>query len=166
MLEDTLLDAVETIVLAVKDLLCPLEVKVILTEDTPRQLKDRAQILHLDREVGALRIEALSFAKLLLIDLSDGFAPELFLALLAKLFNLVIGAGAGAELLLDGTHLLLEEVLTLLLIHLTARAIEDLLTQRGLRDLVMQTTEHIDSAVVDTIHLEELLTVLHAELKE
>lgn len=30
----------------------------------------------------------------------------------------------------------------------------------------MQTTEHIDSTVVDTIHLEELLTVLHAELKE
>ena len=166
MLEDTLLDAVETIVLAVKDLLRPLEVEVILTEDTPRQLEDGAQILHLDREVGALRIEALSLAKLLLIDLSDGFAPELFLALLAKLFDLVIGAGASAELLLDGTHLLLEEVLTLLLIHLTTCAIEDLLTQRGLRDLVMQTTEHIDRAVVDTIHLEELLTILHAELKE
>ena len=165
-LEDTLLDAVEAIVLAVKDLLRPLEVEVILTEDTPRQLEDRAQILHLDREVGALRIEALSLTKLLLIDLSDGFAPELFLTLLAKLFDLVISAGASAELLLDGTHLLLEEVLTLLLIHLTARAIEDLLTQRGLRDLVMQTTKHIDSAVVDTIHLEELLTILHTELKE
>ena len=35
-LEDTLLDAVEAIVLAVKDLLRPLEVEVILTEDTPR----------------------------------------------------------------------------------------------------------------------------------
>ena len=51
-LEDTLLDAVEAIVLAVKDLLRPLEVEVILTEDTPRQLEDGAQILHLDREVG------------------------------------------------------------------------------------------------------------------
>ena len=30
----------------------------------------------------------------------------------------------------------------------------------------MQTTEHIDSTVVDTIHLEELLTILHTELKE
>ena len=30
----------------------------------------------------------------------------------------------------------------------------------------MQTTEHIDSAVVDTIHLEELLTILHTELQE
>ena len=166
MLEDTLLDAVESIVLTVKDLLRALEVEVILTEDTPRQLKDRAQILHLDREVGALRIEALSLAKFLLIDLSYGFAPELFLALLTKLFDLIISAGASAELLLDGTHLLLEEVLTLLLIHLTARAIEDLLTQRGLRDLIMQTTEHIDRAVIDTIHLEELLTILHAQLEE
>ena len=41
-LEDTLLDAVEAIVLTVKDLLRPLEVEVILTEDTPRQLEDRA----------------------------------------------------------------------------------------------------------------------------
>ena len=30
----------------------------------------------------------------------------------------------------------------------------------------MQTAEYIDSTVVDTIHLEELLTILHAELKE
>ena len=30
----------------------------------------------------------------------------------------------------------------------------------------MQTTEHIDRAVVDTIHLEELLTILHTELQE
>ena len=50
-LEDTLLDAVESIVLTVKDLLRTLEVEVILTEDTPRQLEDGAQILHLDREV-------------------------------------------------------------------------------------------------------------------
>ena len=35
-LEDTLLDAVEAIVLAVKDLLCALEVEVILTEDPPK----------------------------------------------------------------------------------------------------------------------------------
>ena len=90
MLEDTLLDSVETVMLAVKRLLRPLEVEVILTVDTPGKLYDGAQVLHLYGEVGALRIESLGLAQLLLEGLCYGFAPELLFALLAELVDLFV----------------------------------------------------------------------------
>ena len=62
MLQDTLLDALQTIVLAVEELGCLLEVKVILAIDAPGQIYDRAQVLHLDRVVRALWVELLGLA--------------------------------------------------------------------------------------------------------
>ena len=90
MLEDTLLDSVEAVMLAVKRLLRPLEVEVILAVDTPGKLYDRAQVLHLYGEVGALRIESLGLAQLLLEGLCYGFAPELLFALLTQLVDLFV----------------------------------------------------------------------------
>ena len=94
MLKDTLLDSVEAVVLSVKDLLSPLEVKIVLTVDTPREIYDRTQVLHLYREVRALGVEALCLAELLLEGLCYGVTPELVCALLAELFDLIISTSA------------------------------------------------------------------------
>ena len=94
MLKDTLLDSVEPVVLSVKDLLSTLEIEVVLTVDTPGEIYDGTQVLHLYREVGALGVEALCLAELLLEDLCYGVTPELVCALLAELFDLIISTSA------------------------------------------------------------------------
>ena len=94
MLEDTLLDSVEAVVLSVKDLLSSLEVKVVLTVDAPGEIYDGTQVLHLYREVRALGVEALCLAELLLEGLCYGVTPELVCALLAELFDLIISTSA------------------------------------------------------------------------
>ena len=90
MLEDTLLDTVEAVVLSVKDLLSSLEVKVVLTVDAPGEIYDGTQVLHLYREVRALGIEALCLAELLLEGLCYGVTPEFVCALLTELLDLII----------------------------------------------------------------------------
>ena len=70
------------------------------------------------------------------------------------------------ELALDGTHLLLEEVLTLLLIHLQLSLGQDLVTQLGLPDLTLDERQDKHRPRTEVLGTEQLLTYLNRHVHD
>ena len=96
-----------------------LEVEIVLGIGVPRQVKHIVKIGILHRVVGGLRIKALQFAQFLVKVFLNALAP---LHLVAALLQLLDVIDIGTQFLLDGTNLLLQEMVTLLLGEFLTRA--------------------------------------------
>ena len=79
-------------------------------------VQDELDVLVLDIVVGGVGVGALELADLALEGLGHGFGPIFLLGLLAQLVD-ILGL-VHAELFLDGTELIVQVVLSLLLVHL------------------------------------------------
>ena len=163
-LEDALLDLLETEVVLVEDALGGLDIEVILRHLIPRQVEDRLAVLELDAVVWALGAHVPQLGDLLAESLAHLGGP-LFLRPLGEhrrdLILVVIG-----ELLADLLHLLLEEVVPLLLVHLAPRLEADLLPQGLQLSHLIEEREEEEAALLHVRGEEEqnLLLLLLGEI--
>ena len=112
MLKDAILDFFQAIVVFIELLLHLFEVKVVLGIGVPRQIEHIIQIGILYRVIWSLGIDTFQFLEFLVKVLLHFFAPLHLAAALLQFLNIV---SIGAQFLLNGADLLLQEVVTLLL---------------------------------------------------
>ena len=164
MLKDALLDLLEAEVVLVEDALGGLDIEVILRHLIPGQVEDRLAVLQLDAVVRALGAHMPQLGDLLVEGLAHLGGP-LFLSPLGEhrrdLVLIVVG-----ELLADLLHLLLEEVVPLLLIHLALRLMADLLPQGLQLSHLIEEREEEEAALLHVRGEEEqdLLLLLLGEI--
>ena len=119
MLDDALFHLVETVVVLVELFLHVVQVEVVLRVLVPRQLEQRVEVGILHREVGRLRVQPLELAHLFLENLGRLGIPFLLFGPFAQLLYVLV-LHVAAQLLLDSTYLLLQEVFPLLLVQVLA----------------------------------------------
>ena len=116
--QNTLLDLLQTEVVAVELIARAIQVEIVLGHVVPRQLQQQLQVGHLHRIFGHGGIQPLDLLQLLLEEFADLLGPVLLLGRLAHLLD--VGIGAVAQLVLDRAHLLLQVIVALLLVDLAA----------------------------------------------
>ena len=125
MLKNTVLHLLKAKVVGIQLLACAVEVKVVLGNLIPRQVKHQVEVGHLYRVLSNSRIQSLKLCNLLLENLGNLSLPNLLLGCLAEL--LYIAIYIITQLLLNGLHLLLEVVVALLLVNLNLHLLLNLL---------------------------------------
>ena len=136
------------------------EVEVVFAVFVPRQVHKQLQVVELYGVVGGHRVGALQFLQLLLEDFCRLLVPFLFRAALLEGEVILLGRGA-AQLLLDGLHLLVEEVLTLLAVEFVLGLVLNLVLEFHQLEVAVQELEHGLGAVHDVVHLQDGLLVFH-----
>jgi hypothetical protein len=147
-LEDPLLDLLQTVVLGLQDLLGLVDVVAIVGLVVPRQRDHPVEVVAHHRRLGAHRRHLLQLLELLEAALLGLLAHLLLLDLLFELGELVLELVAlAAQLLLDGLHLFVEIELLLLLLHLLLDARAQLLLDLADLDLALhQLAEPLEPA--------------------
>ena len=112
MLEDAVLDLLQAVVVIIEFLLYLFEIKVVFGIGVPRQVEHIVEVGVLYRVVGRLGVEAFQFAQLFFELFLYVLVPFHLVASLLQLLNVV---DIGTQFFLDGTYLLLQEVVALLL---------------------------------------------------
>ena len=97
-----------------------LQVEVVLAVFVPRQVEQQLQVVELHGVLGRHEVGALQFLELLIEEVGGLLVPLFRGRAFAKLVKVLLG-GRPAKFLLDGLHLLVEDVLALLLLHLLVR---------------------------------------------
>ena len=149
MFDDALLDLLHAVMIAVEDALGVRQAEVVATVRAPRQADDRLHVLRLDGVVGRLWVDALQLGQLLFERLADLLGPLFLLGLRAQLADLDV-VHVTAQLLLDGLHLLLQEVLLLLLVDVLMRLHLD---RRLELDQLIFAVEDEEEAVGAVLHI-------------
>ena len=106
----------------------PFQVEVVLGVFHPWQVHQILQIIELNAIFSSLRVGALEFLEFAFKHLLHLFRPFLFLGLRLQFPDVLFIWGA-AQFLLDGTQLLVEQELTLLLVEISLHLALDLLFQ-------------------------------------
>ena len=163
-LEDALLDVLETVVVLGElggDLV---EIDVRLAPLVPRQVGDELEVVPDDVDLGALAAHALEPAQLAVDDLLRVLGKTCLLEALLQAGELV--GLAVTELLLDGAHVLAENVLALVLSELLLDLALDLGADLGLR-LALADALHEEPDAGRHVGLaEELHLLLDGEVEE
>ena len=116
-----------------------LEVEVVFRIFVPWQLQNSLEVTELHRVVGRLRVEPLQLLHLFLKGLGYSRAPLLHASLFAELIDFDL-LGVATQLLLDGSDLLLQEILLLLLVEVLPGLHLDVHLQ--LQDLRLAVEDH------------------------
>ena len=135
---------------AVQNLLCPLQVQVVLGVFAPRQSHQRLQVGQLHVEVGRVLVDLVQFLYLFIEILLDVLGPFLRLGLLEQF--LLLGGALVAHLGLQVLDLLLQEVVALLLVNIVARLVADVQLQRLQVDFAIDDAQGIEQALLQTVH--------------
>ena len=112
MLQYAVLDFLQSVVVSIEFVFHFLQVEVVLGIGVPRQVEHIVQIGILHRIVRGLRIETFQFAQLFVKMLLNILAPLHLEALLVEFLDVV---DISSQFFLNGTNLLLQKVLSLLL---------------------------------------------------
>ena len=162
MLQDTLLNLFQTEVVVVELLTCKLQIEVVGCDIIPRKLQHKLQVGHLHRVLRNGRVKTLHLIELLLEQLTHLLRPVLLLGSLTHLLNL--GIGGVAKLILNGAHLLLEIVVTLLLVNLALYLLLNLILQLCHLLLTHQNLKQLAGTSQQTWSLQQRLTVVVREV--
>ena len=126
--EDAVLHFFEAVVVLVELLGDGGEVEVVLGVLPPGQVQQRFEVGHLDGVLGQLGVHPLEAQQFPVKGLGDLLGPVLVLGAGLQAFDFGL-VGVVAQFVLDGFHLLVEEVLPLLLLDVAAGLILDLAAQ-------------------------------------
>ena len=162
-LQDAVLDLLQTEVVRVELLASALEVEVILGHLIPRQVDHQLQVGHLYRVLGNSRVEALHLCELLLEELGSSLTPLLLCRCIAQTFDVAIFILA--QLLLNGAHLLLQVVVALLLVYFCLNLILDVLLNLEQLLLADKNLEQLARTSQQARCLEQCLAVIVRELE-
>ena len=128
MLDDAVFHLVKAEMVGVEDALGAFQVEVVLGELAPRQVNEVLQVVELYAVFRCLRMGALQLLQFPFKDLGHFLRPFFLCGLLFQLLDVLL-VGIAAQLFLDGAQLLVEIILTLLLVHIHAHLVLDLLLQ-------------------------------------
>ncbi len=158
-LEDAVLDLLEVVVVAVEDPAGVGHVEIVVAAHVPRQRDDPVQVGADHGVLGALRRDVGEPVELPAGGLVGLFRELEIVDLLAQLGDLGFLLVALAELLLDGAHLLAQEVLTLPLVDLAAHVALDLGAQLEHVELAREDADQHAHALLDVALLEQGLLI-------
>ncbi len=156
-LEDALLDLLETVVIFFEDALGVREILVNLGALAPRHLDEPVDVVAHHRRFGRHRRHQLQLAQLRGSLLLGVLRHAGGLDALLELRELVRRILHFAELLLNGLHLLIQVVLALALLHLLLDAAADALLDPQHVDLAVDEAEHVLEPLPNAGDLEHLL---------
>ena len=125
------------------------KVQVVLGHMVPRQVQHELQVGVLDAVFRCGRIEAAEFGELLLEDFAHGSRPFLFLGRRPQLVDVVILVHA--QLFLDGTQLVVQVILALLLVDFGLHLGIDLLLDPEQFHLAAQQRQQGHGALLDIV---------------
>ena len=162
-LEDAVLDLLEVVVVAVEDLAGVRHVQVVLAVHVPGQGDDPVQVRADDGVLGALRRDVAEAVELPAGRLVGLLRERQLLDLLADLVDLRLLLVGLAELLLDGAHLLPQEVLALALVDLAAHVALDLGAQLQDVELAREDADELAHALLDVVLFEQRLLVVRLD---
>lgn len=126
MLEDAVLDLFDAVMVLVEHLAGMVELEVIVAKDIPGEREEQVEVVDLDGIVGGLVGHALQFLDLFSEKVGYIGRPLFGGGTVQKFGDILVGRRA-AEFVLYDVHLLIEEILALLPIHLHASLLLDLL---------------------------------------
>ena len=144
----------------VKDFARFAEVEVVFAVFVPRQIYKEFQVVELHGVVGCHGVGALQFFQLFVEEICGFLAPFLLGGALFQRFHILLRRGS-AQFFLDGFHLLVQEILTLLLVHLLARLVLNLVFQFHHLQVAVQQFVHLLSALNDIFDFQNALFLLH-----
>ena len=158
-LEDAVLDLLEVVVVAVEDLAGVRHVEVVVAAHRPGQGDDPVEVGADHGVLGALRRDVGEPVELPAGGLVGLFRELELVDLLAQLGDLGLLVVGLAELLLDGAHLLAQEVLALALVDLAAHVALDLGAELEHVELAREDADQRAHALLDVALLEQRLLV-------
>ena len=144
----------------VEDFLCVFEVEVILRIFVPRQFDKIFEIVMLDTVVSDLRVHTLEFLQLLIKYCRHLLAPFFLGSLFCQILNILF-VRSPAEFLLNGAQLLVQEILSLLPVHIHLYLALYLLFKVNHLHLVVKQLKQIDGELNDVVYFEQPLAVIH-----
>ena len=136
-----------------------LQVEVVLAVFVPRQVEHQLQIVELHGVLGRHEVGALQFLELLLEDVGGLLVPFLLRRPLAQVIEVLL-RGRSAEFFLDGLHLLVEDVLALLFLHLLVRLGVDLVFDFHHLLFVGEDGNHLVAALHNILSLQNILLLV------
>ena len=139
--DNALLHFIQTVVIAIQHLFRVLHVVVILRINTPRQLQHRVQIVQLGRVVRRKNMHMLETFNSLLELLTYGLRPQFLLRPLTQFLSSLLILVVVPKVLLDGLHLLLQEILALLLVDLLGGTTTDIGLDGQLLQVLLQNRQ-------------------------
>ena len=157
-----LLHLLHSVVVAVKDFLCTLQIEVVVCVFSPRQIHHRLQVVHLHAVLRSLRVEHVELVEFLEEHLLNVFRPLLAECLYFEVVTLR-RAVAVAQFFLDVLDLLLQEVLALLFVDVFARLGSNVLTQLQQLYLLVERLQYEDHAIHHRVGLQHLDLIAYAE---
>ena len=137
-----------------------LQVEAVLGVLAPGQLQQQLHVVVLHAELGTCRVHALELLQLALEGLAHLLRPPLLRGLRAHLLDLLLD-GVAAQLVLDGLHLLVQEVLALLAVHLGAHLALDLVLHLQQLKLLGQVRQQQVGPLAEVGHLQHALLLGH-----
>ena len=138
--------------------------EVVLAEDIPRHVEQKLDIVQFNGVIGSLRRCAAEFLNAAVERGIDLLAPLLLLSPLDKAVDVLFGGGA-TQLVLDDTHLLVEEVFALLAVHLMAGLALYVLAHTEVLVFLLQLLEEHLSTQLVADHFEHLLFGLDRDVE-
>ena len=100
-------------------LMCSFQIEVIFRVFIPRQIQHQIQIIQLNGILCALRVHATKFIQFLIEHFLDTVIPFFILAAFTHLKNILF-LWIISKFVLNSAHLLMQEILALLLVHIQA----------------------------------------------
>ena len=143
----------------VEDLAGLFQVEVVLAVFVPRQVEQQLQVVELHGVVRRHVVGALQFLELFLEEVGGLLVPFLFRGAFAQLVEVFL-RGRSAEFLLDGLHLLVEDVLALLFLHLLVRLGVDLVFDFHHLLFVGEDGNHLVAALHNILSLQNILLLV------
>ena len=163
MLQNAVLHLLESEVIAVQLFARGRKIEVVRCGFVPGQVEHQLQIGHQHGVLGHGRVEPFELLHLLFEVLGHGFGPLLLLGPFAQAVDLLVGVVA--QLVLYGSHLLLQVVVALLLVDLLLHLLLDLVLEFGQLLVADQYLEQLAGAGQQTRSLQQGLLVLIGEVQ-
>src|SRR5690606_7006743 len=142
----------------------PFQIETVLGKIIPGQVQDQVQIVPLDRILGHLGIHALHLAKLFFKVFPYRVVPLFGFGLFTHFVHLLL-IGNAPELLLYGLHLLVQEVLPLLLVHIGADLALDIVPEFQFLELGVHVLQGGQGPFLKIGYLQEFLFLGHAQVE-
>ena len=144
--------------IVIEDALRILYVQIVFCELVPRHCEQGLQVVELRGIVGRMHAHALQFVNFALKHFGHIGAPFLVLGTLTE--SVCLGFCGVTQLLLDGMHLLLQVVFTLVLVDLFFGFFLDLLLDGKAFLFLIEESHQSDGAVLDVVGLQQFLPVI------